>query len=47
MCRLYSQAEAMCKHYRTPVLLIEFDGDKPFMLQVIYFHAALAWSLSC
>lgn len=32
--RLYTQAEAMCKHYKTPILLIEFDGDKAFMLQV-------------
>ncbi|GFH27489.1 DNA repair endonuclease UVH1, partial [Haematococcus lacustris] len=31
--RLYSQAEAMCKHYKTPVLLIEFEGDRPFLLQ--------------
>jgi hypothetical protein len=33
-CRLFSQAEAMCKHYKSPVLLIEFDGDKTFGLQV-------------
>ena len=32
--RLYSQAEAMCKHYKTPVLLIEFDSNKTFGLQV-------------
>eukprot|EP00887_Chlorella_sp_A99_P005233 scaffold1.g5233.t1 len=31
--RLYHQAEAMTKHYRTPLLLIEFDGDKAFALQ--------------
>lgn len=31
--RLYQQAESMCKHYRTAVLLIEFDGDKTFGLQ--------------
>eukprot|EP00899_Mesostigma_viride_P022051 jgi/Mesvir1/302/Mv13626-RA.1 len=31
--RLYTQAEAMCKHYRTPVLLIEFSGDRSFALQ--------------
>ena len=31
--RLFTQAEAMCKHYSTPVLLIEFDPDKAFALQ--------------
>ena len=31
--RLYTQAVAMCKHYTTPVLLIEFDPDKAFALQ--------------
>ncbi|KAF5832312.1 hypothetical protein DUNSADRAFT_11821 [Dunaliella salina] len=31
-CRLYSQAEALCKYYRTPILLIEFDGDKQWGL---------------
>ncbi|EFN55307.1 hypothetical protein CHLNCDRAFT_134272 [Chlorella variabilis] len=31
--RLYHQAEAMTKHYKTPVLLIEFEGDKAFALQ--------------
>lgn len=30
--RLYHQAEAMTKAYKTPVLLIEFDGDKAFAL---------------
>jgi len=30
--RLYSQAEALCKYYRTPILLIEFDGDKQWGL---------------
>ena len=24
----------MCKHYKTPVLLVEFEGDKAFALQV-------------
>ncbi len=32
--RLYHQAEAMTKHYKTPLLLIEFEGDKAFALQV-------------
>ena len=31
--RLYHQAEAMTKHYKTPILLIEFDRDKAFALQ--------------
>lgn len=30
--RLYTQAEAMVKHYKTPILLIEFEGDKAFAL---------------
>ncbi|UPR03543.1 DNA repair endonuclease XPF [Chloropicon primus] len=31
--RLFQQAKAMAKHYRYPVLLIEFSGDKAFALQ--------------
>ena len=31
--RLYTQAEAMCKHYKTAILLIEFDKDRSFALQ--------------
>ena len=34
LCRLYHQAESMCKHYKTPILLIEFDPDRAFTLQV-------------
>ncbi|KAK9857610.1 hypothetical protein WJX84_003319 [Apatococcus fuscideae] len=30
--RLYNQAEAMSKYYKVPTLLIEFDGDKEFVL---------------
>ena len=30
--RLFHQAEAMCRHYATPALLIEFDTDKHFGL---------------
>eukprot|EP00884_Botryococcus_braunii_P016193 jgi/Botrbrau1/3257/Bobra.174_1s0029.1 len=30
--RLYHQAEAMSRHYRLPVLLIEFERDKAFLL---------------
>ena len=31
--RLYTQAEAMSKHYKCPILLIEFDPSKSFSLQ--------------
>jgi DNA excision repair protein ERCC-4 len=31
--RLYTQAEAMCKYYKCPALLIEFDPTKSFCLQ--------------
>jgi DNA excision repair protein ERCC-4 len=31
--RLYHQAESMTKAYKTPMLLIEFDGDKVGMQQ--------------
>jgi DNA excision repair protein ERCC-4 len=31
--RLYQQATAMTRHYAKPVLLIEFDQNKPFQLQ--------------
>lgn len=31
--RLYQQAEAMCRYYKTAILLIEFDGDRAFALQ--------------
>ncbi len=32
--RLYNQANSMCRYYKTPVLLIEFDMNKPFQLTV-------------
>ena len=32
--RLYNQSVAMCRTYKQPVLLIEFDANKPFALQV-------------
>lgn len=32
--RLYSQAVSMTRHYTKPMLLIEFDQNKPFHLQV-------------
>ena len=31
--RLYTQAESMCKHYKCPSLLVEFDPMKSFCLQ--------------
>ncbi|CAH1389674.1 unnamed protein product [Nezara viridula] len=35
--RLYTQAQAMTRYYTKPVLLIEFDENKPFMLQGRYY----------
>lgn len=35
--RLYHQALMMCRYYTKPILLIEFDQNKPFDLQVIFF----------
>ena len=32
--RLYNQCTAMTRHYKTPILLIEFDQRKPFLLNV-------------
>lgn len=32
--RLYTQAQAMTRYYAKPILLIEFDESKPFVLQV-------------
>jgi DNA excision repair protein ERCC-4 len=32
--RLYNQCVAMCRCYKRPVLLIEFDASKSFSLQV-------------
>lgn len=36
--RLYNQSQEMCRHYAKPLLLIEFDHDKPFALQVSTFE---------
>ncbi|RKP00956.1 hypothetical protein CXG81DRAFT_12593 [Caulochytrium protostelioides] len=33
--RLYTQAMAMCAHYATPVLLIEFESGRSFHLQTL------------
>ncbi|XP_050425098.1 DNA repair endonuclease XPF isoform X1 [Adelges cooleyi] len=35
--RLYHQALMMCRHYKKPILLIEFDQNKPFDLQGNYY----------
>lgn len=32
--RLYNQANSMCRYYKVPILLIEFDQNKPFLLNV-------------
>lgn len=37
--RLYQQATAMTRYYAKPMLLIEFDQNKPFGLQVKFFRA--------
>ncbi|XP_046744013.1 DNA repair endonuclease XPF isoform X1 [Diprion similis] len=38
--RLYNQAVAMTRHYAKPMLLIEFDPNKPFCFQNNYFLSA-------
>ena len=35
--RLYHQAETMLQHYKNPMLLIEFDQNKSFTLEVADF----------
>lgn len=35
--RLYTQAQAMTRYYAKPILLIEFDESKPFVLQGKYY----------
>lgn len=35
--RLYTQAQAMTRYYAKPILLIEFDESKPFVLQGRYY----------
>ncbi|KAL1456630.1 hypothetical protein WDU94_001345 [Cyamophila willieti] len=35
--RLYTQVQQMCRHYAKPLLLIEFDHNKPFELQGNYY----------
>jgi DNA excision repair protein ERCC-4 len=36
--RLYNQCNAMSRSYKTPILLIEFDRNKPFQLNVIPYY---------
>ena len=36
--RLYNQCVSMCRYYKRPVLLIEFDANKSFSLQVLCFN---------
>lgn len=31
-CCRYTQAEVMCRHYRKPILLIEFDSSRAFTM---------------
>jgi len=44
--RLYNQSVAMCRAYKRPVLLIEFDPSKPFTLQVTGLTAHLILTAS-
>lgn len=46
--RLYHQAEAMSRNYKTPILLIEFERDKAFALHsVSEIGADISVSHSC
>lgn len=42
--RLYTQAQSMCRLYKKPVLLIEFDQNKAFSLQGKYYFNSSASS---
>ncbi|KAG8176360.1 hypothetical protein JTE90_020758 [Oedothorax gibbosus] len=42
--RLYTQAQSMCRLYKRPVLLIEFDQNKAFSLQGKYYFNSSASS---
>lgn len=44
--RLYNQAQSMTRYYKRPILLIEFDQNKPFHLQGKYFLSSDASSSS-
>ena len=32
--RLMNQVNSMCRYYKIPILMIEFDKNKPFVLNV-------------
>ncbi len=38
--RSYTQCELMTQHYKYPILLIEFEEDKAFSLEVCYSYAS-------
>ena len=39
--RLVNQVNSMCRYYKIPILLIEFDQNKPFILNVMIFRIRL------
>ena len=39
--RLYNQCETMMQYYKTPLLLIEFDQNKSFNLEVNFCHNSI------
>jgi DNA excision repair protein ERCC-4 len=43
--RLYSQCETMMEHYDQPLLLIEFEQNKSFTLEVIEISSQLILAL--
>ncbi|CAG2101612.1 unnamed protein product [Medioppia subpectinata] len=47
--RLYTQTEVMCRYYKRPLLLIEFDDQKSFNFKGKYWgqHAAISGSSHC
>jgi DNA excision repair protein ERCC-4 len=40
--RLYNQANSMCRYYKIPILLIEFDQNKPFILNVRFIYLSFS-----
>jgi len=40
VCRSYTQCELMTQHYKYPILLIEFEEDKAFSLEVCCSYAS-------
>ncbi|RYG69229.1 hypothetical protein EON64_03245 [archaeon] len=45
--RLYNQCEAMCKYYKFPCVLIEFQRDKAFCLVVSALHVLIFLPQHC